>query len=98
MQNPAKREAAMNPIPIVSPSSRIETAPDLLLEPEPESPLCPPNVPPVAAEPEPVPEAVWLMVLLIVDVLTRVGFWAPHGCCCRQLLEQELSWPQAATH
>lgn len=42
------------------------------LEPEPE----PPNVPPVevAEDPDAVPEAVWLMVLLIVELLALVGF------------------------
>lgn len=49
----------------------LEELPDPL-EPEPE----PPNVPPVAVaeDPDAVPEAVWLMVLLIVDELTLVGF------------------------
>jgi len=65
-------------------------------------PPAPPKAakPVVVAEPaEPVPVALVAVEVAIVELLTRVGSWAPHGWLSRQLAEQALlANPQAVTH
>jgi len=80
------------------PALPLAAAPPVLLAPA--NPL---NTPLVVA-PAP-PPLVWLppacVVLELIDkvlVFWRVGFWAPQGCCERQLDWQRLSPLQLATH
>lgn len=72
----------------------LELLPDPL-EPEPE-PEPPKELKPLVEAPDE-PVAVELIDELLVE-LTRVGFWAPQGWSCRQLLAHALSWPHPATH
>jgi len=76
------------PLPLLLPAAVVAAEPP----PKPVNTAPPEAVP--AAEP---PLVAVADMVLIVDVFTRVGFWAPHGLSSRHADWQEESPPQLFT-
>lgn len=102
---PVKIPAAMMPRPYISPAlmtrrdAAEEPLPPLLAadveaDPPPKPVYTAPLDPVEAAAP---PSVAVAAIVLIVDVFTRVGFWAPQGLFAVQADWQELSLPQLFT-